>query len=93
MKLKQGFITQDYHGEQLMVAVGDEAKRFHGIARSNGTAAFIVNQLKHETTEDGIVAALLDEYEVEEDRARSDVRRILSELRTIGAIEEETGKC
>lgn len=88
MKLKQGFITQDYHGEQLMVAVGEATKLFHGIARSNGTAAFIVERLKSETTENEVVATLLDEYDVEPDKARTDVRRILNELRSIGAIEE-----
>ena len=58
MKLRQGFITQEFRGEQLMVAVGEAAKRFHGLARSNATAAFIVNRLKTETTEAEIVSGL-----------------------------------
>ena len=88
MKLKQGFITQDYRGEQLMVAVGPEAKRFHGIVRSNETAAFIVDRLKSETSEEEIVSSMLAEYEVDGSTAASDVRRVLDELRSIGAIEE-----
>ena len=88
MKLRQGYITQDFRGEQLMVAVGEAAKRFRGLARSNATAAFSVDRLKTETDENSVVEALLTEFEVDEDRARADVRRILNELRSIGAIEE-----
>ena len=88
MKLKQGFVTQEFRGEQLMVAIGAEAKRFRGLARSNATAAFIVDRLKSETTEAEIVSAIMEEYEADEARVRADVARILAQLRSIGAIEE-----
>lgn len=88
VKLKQGFITQDYHGEQLMVQAGNARGTFHGLVRSNETAAFIVNCLKQETSEAEIVEALTETYEVDEERASADVRRILDKLRGIGAIEE-----
>lgn len=88
MKLKQTFITQDYHGEQLMVQVGRGKGIFHGLVRSNETAAFIVNCLKQETTEAEIVSALTEEYDVDADRAAAGVRDVLEKLRGIGAIEE-----
>ena len=88
MKLRQGFVTQDFRGEQLMVAVGEAAKRFRGLARSNATAAFIVDRLKTETTEAEIVSAVLEEFEADEARVRTDVARIIGQLRSIGAIEE-----
>ena len=88
MKLKQGFITQDYHGEQLMVQAGSWKNIFHGLVRSNETAAFIVNCLKCETSEEKIVRALTEAYEVDEARAATGVRTILEKLRGIGAIEE-----
>lgn len=88
MKLKQGFITQLFQGQQLMVAAGPAVKLFHGIVRSNETAGFIINQLKSETSEEAIVSAMLAEYEADEATVRADVRRILDELRGIGAIEE-----
>ena len=39
MKLKDGFVTHDMGGEQIMVSTGSTA--FSGLVRSNGTAAFI----------------------------------------------------
>ncbi len=88
MKLRQGFVTQEFRGEQLMVAVGEAAKRFRGLARSNATAAFIVDRLKNETTEAEIVTAVLEEFEADEARVQTDVARIIAQLRSIGAIEE-----
>jgi len=87
MKLKQGFITHQYKDQQLMVAAGPAAKSFHGLVRSNETAAFIIDQLKQETTEQEIVAAMTDQYEVDSETAARDIRRILEQLKEIGAIE------
>jgi S-methylmethionine-dependent homocysteine/selenocysteine methylase len=87
MKLKKGFITHTIQGTQVMVAAGPVASIFKGIARSNETAAFIVDCLKQDTTEDGIVKKLTDTYEVDTDMAKTDVRAILDQLEQIGAIE------
>ena len=87
MKLAQGFITQIYKNEQLMVAAGATARRFHGLVRSNETAAFIIDCLKCETTEAEIAAKLASVYEVDEATAARDVQTILEQLRGIGAIE------
>ena len=88
MKLANGFITQQYKDEQLMVAVGPAADSFHGLARSNGTAAFLIEKLKTETTVDALVEALTSEYEVDAETARRDIGTLLAKLRSIGAIEE-----
>lgn len=86
MKLKKGFITYELFGEQLMTAAGPAAKLFHGMVRSNETAAFIVDCLKTEITEAGIVDKLLEAYDIDRDTARRDVHAILEKLRSIGAI-------
>ena len=88
MKLAKGFVTQEYRDEQLMVAAGSAAKRFHGLVRSNGTAAFIIDRLKRETTVDELVRAMTAEYDVEPETALRDIQAVLEKLRTIGAIEE-----
>lgn len=87
MKLKQGFITHTIQDTQIMVAVGSMTERFHGLVRSNETAAFIVDALKEETTEEAIVDKLLAEYDVDRATAARDVHEILKKLDGIGAIE------
>ncbi len=86
MKLNPDFITQDVEDTQFLVPMG--AEMFQGIVRSNETAAFIVNCLKADTTEEKIVDALCAEYDVPRETAAADVREILGTLRTINALEE-----
>ncbi len=86
MKLKDGFITRQTDGEQIMVAVGDVG--FAGLVRSNKTAAFIVDCLKSETTKEAIVDAMSQKYDAPKDVLDRDVEKILAKLRSIGALDE-----
>ncbi len=86
MKLKDGFITRQTDGEQIMVAVGDVG--FAGLVRSNKTAAFIVDCLKSETTKEAIVDAMSQKYDAPKDALDRDVEGILAKLRSIGALDE-----
>jgi hypothetical protein len=86
MKLKNGYVTHEMGGEQIMVATGDAS--FPGLVRSNATAAFIVDCLKQETTKEAIVQAMLDKYDVAEQVAAADVDKILTKLRSINALDE-----
>lgn len=87
MKLKKGFITHEIMGEQMMVAAGPAARLFHGMVRSNETAAFIVDCLKKETTEDAIVDKLVEVYDVDRETAKRDVHGIIEKLLSIKAVE------
>lgn len=86
MKLKTAFITHDTGDEQILVSAGNTA--FNGLVHSNKTAAFIVDVLKNDTTEEDIVRKMLEKYDAPEDVISADVRRILDTLRSIGALEE-----
>ena len=86
MKLNDSFVTQDIDGTQFMVAVGDSS--FNGIVRSNGTAAFIVDCLKTETTKEQIVDAMCAKFDAPRERIETDVEAVLNKLRGIGALDE-----
>ncbi|MEY8517420.1 PqqD family protein [Lachnospiraceae bacterium 29-84] len=85
MKLKQEFITHESNGEQVMVST--DTSHFSGLVRSNGTAAFIVNCLKSETTVEQIVDRMAAEYDAPRDVIASDVTKIIEKLKGIGAID------
>lgn len=87
MRLKQGFITHTLQGTQMMVAAGAASKQFHGIVRSNETAAFIIDCLKKDTTIESITRELMNVYEVSEDIAQRDINMVIEKLTSIGAIE------
>ena len=86
MKLKEDFITQTIDDTQFLIPTGADA--FNGIVRSNSTAAFIVDQLKEETTEEKVVNALCAKYDAPREVIEKDVRRILDTLRSINALDE-----
>lgn len=86
MKLNNSFITYDTDGEQIMVSTG--GVDFVGLARSNKTAAFIVDCLKSETTKEKIVDAMINKYDASKKNIESDVEDILNKLRSIGALDE-----
>ena len=86
MKLNKQFVTKDMGDSQVIVAVGGAV--FSGVVRSNRTAAFIVDLLKEETTEEAIVAAMLEKYDVSEEKARADIEKVLNTLRSIKALDE-----
>ncbi len=85
MKLKSGFITREMDDEQIMVSAGGD---FSGLVRSNKTAAFIVDCLGTDTTQEEIIKKMLEKYDASEEIITEDVKNILDTLRSIGALDE-----
>lgn len=88
MKLHDGFITYTTDGEQIMVAAGTAATHFQGMVRSNRTAAFIVDCLMDEITEEALIDKMVAKYDAPRDVISQDVAVILGQLRRIGALNE-----
>lgn len=88
MKLKDGFITYSAGGEQILTAAGGAAAAFRGIARSNGTAGFIIDCLKEETTPEEIADRMFARYDAPREVLLEDVLREVELLRGIGALDE-----
>lgn len=88
MKLKDGIVTNSIDGESFAIATGKAAREFNGLIKNNPSAAFIFELLKTEQTEDSIVAAMLEKYEVDESTVRADVKELLALLESKNLIEE-----
>lgn len=86
MKLNKGFLTHDDGDSKLLVSTG--ATKFSGLVRSNPTAGFIIECLEKETTEEEIVKKMQQKWDVSDEIALSDVRKIVEKLRSIGAIDD-----
>lgn len=86
MKLKDGFVTHEMGGEQIMVATGNA--NFSGLVRSNATAAYIVDCLKEQTTRDEIIQKMLARYDATAEVISADVDKVLTKLRSINALDE-----
>ncbi len=87
MKIKKGFVLRVVGGENVVVPVGAMSKTFHGMINLNETGAFMWKFFSEEHTLEEGVAALLSEYEVEEDRARADVQKFMDAIMGNGFAE------
>ena len=80
MKIKNGFVLRVVGGESVVVPVGEMSKKFHGMINLNETGAFLWKFFTEEHTVDEGVQALLNEYEVEELLARTDVETFVKTI-------------
>ena len=85
MKLKDTYITHDSDGEQILL---DTSGSFAGLIRNNKTAAFIVECLKDDTTQEKIVEAMFEKYDAPKDVLAKDVSDVIEKLRKVGALDE-----
>lgn len=88
MKLNPEFVIQQVGDSIVLVPVGEAAGKFHGIVQMNKTAAFIVNCMKEETSEEKIIVAMGEKYEGTCGEFAESVRETLEKLRECGALEE-----
>ncbi|MBP0967145.1 MAG: PqqD family protein [Oscillospiraceae bacterium] len=86
MKLNSGFIAHNDGDDKLLVSTG--ASNFSGLVRSNSTAGFIITCLENDTTEEAIVEKMLAQYDAPREVITADVKKIIEQLRGIGAIDE-----
>lgn len=86
MKLKPEFITYSANGEAILVPTG--AAEFAGLVKGNRTLEAILDLLKRDTDEASVVAALLERFDAPEEVIAADVKKALTELRKIGALDE-----
>ncbi len=77
MKIKKGLILRSVGGENVVVPVGEMSKNFHGMITLNETGAFLWKFFTEDHTVDEAVAALLAEYDVSEEIARTDVEKFV----------------
>lgn len=87
MKIKKGFVIRVVGGEHVVVAVGELSKSFHGMINMNETGAFLWKFFTEEHTLEEGIDALCGEYEVERERAETDVKRFVEILEKNGFTE------
>lgn len=80
MKIEKEFILREIAGDYVIVPTGQTALEFNGLITVNEIGAFIWKKLDQDITEDELVQAILEEYEVDEETARNDMEEFLDRL-------------
>ena len=88
MKTKNGFRLRNVCGENIIVADGIDNIDFSRIISMNESAAYLWQKIQGEDFDaDRMVSLLLDEYDIDETTARTDVEALIVKWRDAGLIE------
>lgn len=88
MKIKDGFTLRSLCGEHIVIGEGLDQVDYEKIISLNGSAAYLWKQVQgREFSIEELVSLLTDRYEVSEDRAQEDVKRMVATWQEQGLIE------
>lgn len=80
MRINKEFVLREIAGDYVIIPTGQTVLEFNGLITVNEVGVSLWNMLQEEVTEANLVDGILDEYEVEEDVAREDIREFLDVL-------------
>lgn len=88
MKFLKELMLRNIAGEAILVPVGTSVQEFNGMITLTPVAKTIWENIENVETTDEIVQIVLDEYEVDEETARTDVEGFIQALKDIGFVGE-----
>ena len=88
VKIKNGFILRRVVGESIVVPVGENFSAFNGMIVLNEVSAFIFEQMSDFISEDDLLERILDEFDVDKERAKADLDKLLESWRDADILEE-----
>lgn len=88
MRIVPGFVVRQIAGETIAIPAGPAARQLSGLLALNGSGKLLFDLLQSEQTEQSLVQALLDHYEIDAATAQADVTEFLQTLRSNGVLRE-----
>ena len=88
MRMENGFEIVNIADDYMLVPVGEQMDKFSGTVILNEVSAFLLEKMKEDVTEEELINYVMDEYDVDEKKAKEDIARVLKEMIEIGIIHE-----
>ena len=89
MRLISGFCLRNILGETIAVPSQEAARQLSGLASLNETGEFLFRLLESEQTDQSLIKALTDNYEVDVQTATADVHSFVQILRDNNLLVEQ----
>ena len=88
MKLNENFLIHQTDSGEILIPVGGETKKFHGVVKLNGTGAEIVHLLEEEDMSlDALLERFYNEYpDSDKNEIKEGVTSFVNKLKEINAI-------
>ena len=87
MKLNNDFLIHDTGNGEMLIPVGEETKRFHGVIKLNGTGSEIVHLLEeNDLSMEELLNHFYEEYDEDKEIIKQSVVEFVNKLKEINAI-------
>ena len=86
MKIKDGFVMKSIAGTDVVVPTGSNTVSFGSVITLNETGVFLWQKLQEEITQEQLVSAMLEEYNIDEATAKNDVAEFIDKLQEVGLL-------
>ena len=87
MKLNENFLIHHTDNGEILIPVGEETKRFHGVIKLNSTGSEIVYLLENnDLSLEDILNHFYNEYPDNKEEVKEGVTSFINKLREINAI-------
>ena len=87
MKIKEGFVLHEVADAWLVFSVGSATVDFNSIIKLNESGVLLWRALEQNCDRDFLINVLLDEYEINNKTAASDVDEFIEKLIRVGCID------
>lgn len=89
MRVEKEFVLREIAGDYIIIPTGKTVLEFNGLVTVNEVGVSLWKMLQEEITFDGLVAGILEEYDVDESVAREDIREFLDRMMDSGILAKE----
>lgn len=86
MRISKEFVLREIAGNHIVVPFGENSVSFKAMITLNKTGAFLWKQLEEEKTEEELLAAILEEYDIDYETAKADIAQFIEKLQTASIL-------
>ena len=87
MKLNDNFLIHQTESGEILIPVGEETRKFHGVVKLNSTGSEIVHLLENnDLSLEDILSHFYNEYPDEKEKIKEGVVSFVNKLKEINAI-------
>ena len=88
MKIKENYVMREVAGQAIVIAIGEESKRFRGMINLNRTGKDVWMYLEKGLDLQEIVNQMTEKYDIDECTAVEDVENMIDKLYDAGILEK-----
>lgn len=81
MKIKDGFMLREVAEQWVVIPLGERVIEFNGIMTLSESGAILWKLMENNATEEELIRAVLEEYNIDEETAKKDIHEFVFSLK------------